>query len=834
MPQLEPTYLRYIYDGLVKGSIHPENAAELPEGLIGLYEEAFDERTSVVERQKLLRRFAIWALLKKEVSAGFVAEVLGETEDEIQVFISTYSAWFNSPESGKFQLYHERLKVFLLQKLSDGEVGYLNETIVDFLKIKVKNEILSESVEYCYEHISFHLFLNAYLVGKDISLSTFCLDNNFKNRQFEISGYYDWEERLLAFGVEYFSIKKDPICHNIVFEKTKIQHKKKDIDLILSLIRNREMGTVYRFFQNTNEINLYARIEIAYFYLLSFFEIFEKEEWNFVTKKETATKLLEIFEDNFQWDSGYYLSQFVDVNISFRIHCYFEQFGLNYKLIAILSSDHKVDFFDFEMDMPLKFIGSKHRDEVNFILKDFKKYNYGLKGANYEGLIVSDTEDRYNENIGDTLKQKIKSLSKTQLIRDELAYSIELINSFDELCAFIKNTLKKIDITREIKLNVLNEYENVIKVNSLGLFSIKGIIENRDGKNTLEFMNNDSEMIINEISLLPELIANGLSINEFMNMELKKRYSLLLDENLNSEDDIELLLFFVDLSEYYQKEKPKDLINLLSALLMDFHLNMNEELIDNYIDELIDIINSSIGARIEFESDFFIQVLEFFNRNDVNGHRKKTLEMIQVTLLENYFEFSYYHYSFIAGCELINLFTAYKIEFPEKEIVDRIIEDLNYLIEEKDYIEVLEIENCSIDNIYQKSYFWDFYNTVKRIYIEELSINLSRYIFEDILEKKGVSYKTVLFFKENSNQFPGMYAWAIKRLSIRLSDTNTFLSYLPIIDQNEILLERLLMNIVSNRKQLKVALNIQILKYYGLDWVLELDNEYEKLMTSSK
>lgn len=77
MPQLEPTYLRFIYDGLVKGSNHPENAAELPEGLIGLYEEAFDERTSVIERQKLLQRFAIWALLKKEVSAAFVAEVLG-------------------------------------------------------------------------------------------------------------------------------------------------------------------------------------------------------------------------------------------------------------------------------------------------------------------------------------------------------------------------------------------------------------------------------------------------------------------------------------------------------------------------------------------------------------------------------------------------------------------------------------------------------------------------------------------------------------------------------------------------------------------------------------
>ncbi len=106
MPHLEPTYLRYIYDGLIKGSIHPENAAELPDGLIGMYEEAFDERTSVFERQKLLQRFAIWALLKKEVSAAFVAEILGETEDDIQEFISTYSAWFSSPESGKYQLYH--------------------------------------------------------------------------------------------------------------------------------------------------------------------------------------------------------------------------------------------------------------------------------------------------------------------------------------------------------------------------------------------------------------------------------------------------------------------------------------------------------------------------------------------------------------------------------------------------------------------------------------------------------------------------------------------------------------------------------------------------------
>jgi hypothetical protein len=71
---LEPTYLRYIYDGRVKGSIHPENTAELPKGLIGMNEEAFDE--------------------------PFVAEA----EAVIQEFISTDSARFNSSESGKYQL----------------------------------------------------------------------------------------------------------------------------------------------------------------------------------------------------------------------------------------------------------------------------------------------------------------------------------------------------------------------------------------------------------------------------------------------------------------------------------------------------------------------------------------------------------------------------------------------------------------------------------------------------------------------------------------------------------------------------------------------------------
>ena len=75
MSHLEPTYLRFIHDGILNGSINKDNAADLPDGLIGLYEEAFDDGKSAVERQMLLQRFAVWALLKKEVSVAFVAEI---------------------------------------------------------------------------------------------------------------------------------------------------------------------------------------------------------------------------------------------------------------------------------------------------------------------------------------------------------------------------------------------------------------------------------------------------------------------------------------------------------------------------------------------------------------------------------------------------------------------------------------------------------------------------------------------------------------------------------------------------------------------------------------
>jgi len=801
MPHLEPTYLRYVYDGLVKGSIHPENAAELPEGLIGLYEEAFDEKQPVHIRQKLLERFAIWALLKKEVSAKFVAEVLNQPEEDTQEFIATYSAWFNSPESGKYQLYHERLKVYLLQKLSEGEVAKLNNLIVDFLLQKVNEVKHSESVSYCFENLSFHLFLKGYLTGDSDLLAQYCLDENFKKRQFELSGYYDWEEQLMQLGVEFFALKEDTICHKIVFEKTKIQYKKKDINLILELVRTNKWEIVFSFFKSINEVQLEERIATAYLYILTFLEIFESENKNFPQKKEIANQLLLIFEEHFQWDKGYYLAQFIDINLSFRLHCYFVQFGLDFKKYAVLSSDHKTEFYGLDIRYDeLKFIDPIHKEEAIYILKHNKMFDYGFKDVQIFNLIDELTNNsginkglKYCISLDDKLTFNLTRIGKTKLLKgNDLIEIVENdIQSFDELVSCIKFILKMKELTSGLKRDFYLLVDKVYSKESLGQIEIIGSWRQGD----LKVQKRNLLSTNKELKSLPELISDGLVIEEFMSMELNKRYKLLNDENLDSDEDIELMLFFIELSEYYKKEEPKDLLNLLSVLLIEFHLNMNDQLIDEYMDDLTDLIGSSSEASEEFESTIFVQLLDFFNQRDVNGQRKRNLIIIQETLIETYLDFSFYNYSFVVGCHLINLFSKFNIEFPEEEIVDRILDDLNNLIEENDYNEMWVIEMSRINQIYQKTYFLEFYNAVKRINIEQVRNNLSEYIFEDILQTKGVNNNTLLFFKENSIEYPGMHRLAIKRLSTKLADSSSEMSYLSIAQHNEMLLERLLLNI---------------------------------------
>ena len=65
MQHLEPTYLRYVYDGLSKGSISSNNPTSLPIGFIGLFEDEFPSSMPLVERMSILNRLATMGAIKR-------------------------------------------------------------------------------------------------------------------------------------------------------------------------------------------------------------------------------------------------------------------------------------------------------------------------------------------------------------------------------------------------------------------------------------------------------------------------------------------------------------------------------------------------------------------------------------------------------------------------------------------------------------------------------------------------------------------------------------------------------------------------------------------------
>ena len=335
MPHLEPTYLRYIYDGLVKGSIHPENAAELPEGLIGLYEEAFDERQSVHKRQQLLERFAIWALLKKEVTAQFVAEVLNQPLEDILGFIATYSAWFNSPESGKYQLYHERLKVYLLQKLSEFEVHALHEKLISRLEQAIAEQKADEFEWYGLEFLTHHYAVNAMPNGDGSKLLELAYNQNNWQRQLKISKGYNWTKSGLHTVMNWASKYNDNEVIECGLQLIDLYHQEQNAaPQILALVAEGDFDPALKRMEEFggNDKEGLKRKFILYMICLMELTLLDSNDKPF--RKEGIDKLLKHLDEQLPVDhSVLNWNDFFSSNIIFLMACECAALNLDYQIL---------------------------------------------------------------------------------------------------------------------------------------------------------------------------------------------------------------------------------------------------------------------------------------------------------------------------------------------------------------------------------------------------------------------------------------------------------------------------------------------------------------------
>ncbi len=467
MPQLEPTYLRYIYDGLIKGSIHPENAAELPEGLIGLYEEAFDERQPVYKRQQLLDRFAIWALLKKEVSAAFIAEILGDSEDDIQDFISTYSPWFNSPESGKYQLYHERLKVYLLQKLSEKEIHELHEKLILRLEQAIKEQKADEFEWYGLEFLTHHYEVNGMVTGNGSKLLELAYDQNHWQRQLKISKGYIWTKSGLNSVMNWASKYNDDEVIECGLQLIDLHHQEQNAaPQIVALVAEGDFDSALKRIEDFGGRDKEGLQRKFILYMLCLMELTLLESKKKPCRKKGIEKLLKHLDEQLPVDHTVLnWGEFFSGHLIFRMACNVYNLGVRFDSIFqraafFYSTDEK--HFDWinssnsyskddliVMGEMIERIAHYEKNElINLWLVELAKYNQFKLINSVLRKVDSELQDEYFKLIATTLASKGK-------IKKTIHYALKIKDA----------TNKNLCLIRII--NILLERDNYVEAREI-------------------------------------------------------------------------------------------------------------------------------------------------------------------------------------------------------------------------------------------------------------------------------------------------------------------------------------------------------------------------------
>ena len=439
--QIEPTYLRYICDGLAKGAIHPDNASALPDGLIGLYEEAFEENLSAVERHKLLEQFAIWALLKKEVSANFVAEVLDVKEENVLDFIAAYSKWFNSPEPGKYQLYHERLRVFLFQKFSEQEIASLHDKLVNRLEKAILEQKEDEFEVYGLEFLSEYLYIDALYTGIGKKLVDLAYSQSHWQRQLNISKGYTWSKKGLKLVMTWASKHNDDEVIGCGLQMVDLHHQEQNgAPQIVALVADGDFDSALKRIEQFGGNDKDGIRRKFFLYMLCLMELTLLDSKDKPFRKEGIEKLLKHLDE--QWPVDHSVlnwNDFFPSNLIARMAIELQELRVDYMII------YKRNFFWNQNDENIT---------INHIEKNIQQKNSDNDintALYYESFLnnrgFSATDDKYLQ-----LKKKFD----TQLENNDLQ------NSFIVAC-----NIYDLNGSYEHIKKIISHYVNIYNYNEI-------------------------------------------------------------------------------------------------------------------------------------------------------------------------------------------------------------------------------------------------------------------------------------------------------------------------------------------------------------------------------
>jgi hypothetical protein len=248
----------------------------------------------LVERMSILNRLAIWALLKGPVSIEMVAEVLNEHPDNTKALVDTYSKWFNSPEPGKYVLYHDRLRTFLLQKLSNHEVQDLNETLIGYLENALNSEGLKEAELYALEHLSTHMAVESQIGNDYQRLHDFVNQEDLWKRQIANSNEYKWSQRAVQYGIKEGARRHHEMnTLSSTVNSVKLQQEEhNNVQQILNILNEGDYQTAL------NRALIFSKEKLMTVYLLMIHELIIGESKQANYKLEASKSILQSMKEN--------------------------------------------------------------------------------------------------------------------------------------------------------------------------------------------------------------------------------------------------------------------------------------------------------------------------------------------------------------------------------------------------------------------------------------------------------------------------------------------------------------------------------------------------------
>ena len=587
MSFIEPTYLRYVHDELNKGSISSDNASSLPYGFVGLFEKEFSSDISSSNRIYLLRRLNFWALLKKEVSIEFVSDVLKEDLDSTKALINRYSKWFNSPEPGKYILFHDRLRSFLLQKLSDHEVQELNEQLIAYLEDALETSTEEESNSYALEHLSTHMAVESQLGNNYERLHDFVNREDLWSRQVSTSKEYKWSQKGVQLAIKEGARRHDEkraLTSTINSLKVN-QNEQSDFKSIIEFFYLNEHLLAIDRLENLDD-NLRYKLSILFIHDLTIGELkgepFVKDVCSLLIKSISDLTTNFKGEGTLNWSNHFkqdikYESEklILPVTLMYLYHCKLKEIGIDDSCLWRFNIDFDLIICDdrYRNECALKFSEktlSNRKNDLSFQNKD--------NGSTilFDKVIESKSNKEYNVNIRET--------PPIYFIGGYFSYS------FVESCKYISiDKIDFLDLTYLVGLSTLAGYEKsnyFFKILSYhfkrNIGSEKKLIKTHKHNNILYYSLPGDEEIISAIKQynLPPSFEDGIQSHFDFCEKLNK---ILFEESSLRSDRYNLKWNFFEC------------------------LNLSKELIQNH--KLIDNIFSKLNHFIKvIESKSIIDV----------------------------------------------------------------------------------------------------------------------------------------------------------------------------------------------------------------------------------